>query len=67
MTPDEIVSSVPSISLADVHAALAYYFDHIDEIQDEMRSERAFVEEFRKAHPSLLEAKLRKERLEEAC
>src|ERR1035438_1541480 len=29
MTPDEIVSHVPTIPLADVHAALAYYFDHV--------------------------------------
>ena len=66
MTPDEIVSHVPSITLADVHAALAYYFDHMDEIQREMRAERAAAEEFRRSHPSLIEAKLRQERLEEA-
>jgi uncharacterized protein (DUF433 family) len=66
MTPDEIVSDVPSITLADVHAALAYYFDHIEEIQQEMRAERAFTEEFRRSHPSLLDAKLRQQGLEEA-
>ena len=66
MTPDEIVSHIPSLTLADVHAALAYYFDHIDEIQQEMRAEREFSEEFRRSDPSLLEAKLRQERLKEA-
>jgi uncharacterized protein (DUF433 family) len=66
MTPDEIVSHIPTLTLADVHAALAYYFDHIDEIQQEMRAEREFSEEFRRGNPSLLEAKLRRERLEEA-
>jgi len=66
MTPDEIVSHIPSITLADVHAALAYYFDHIEEIQEEMRAERAFAEEFRRKNPSLLETKLRQERSEEA-
>jgi uncharacterized protein (DUF433 family) len=66
MSADDIVSQVPTITLADVHAALAYYFDHIAEIQEEMRTERAFAEEFRKSHPSLVEAKLRRERLEEA-
>ena len=66
MTPDEIVSHFPTITLADVHAALAYYFDHIEEIRQEMRTERAFAEEFRRSNPSLLEAKLRPERLEEA-
>jgi uncharacterized protein (DUF433 family) len=66
MTPDEIVSHIPTITLADVHAALAFYFDHIEEIQQEMRAERAFAEDFRRSNPSLLEAKLRLERLEEA-
>jgi uncharacterized protein (DUF433 family) len=66
MTPDEIVSHIPTLTLADVHAALAYYFDHIDEIQQEMRAEREFSEEFRRSNASLLEAKLRQERLKEA-
>src|SRR6266851_9254034 len=48
MSADEIVSHVPTINLADVHAALTYYFDHADEIQQEMRAERAFSEEFRR-------------------
>ena len=66
MTPDDIVSHVPSMTLADVHAALAYYFDHMAEIQEEMRTERERVEEFRGNQPSLVEAKLRQARLEEA-
>src|SRR5579872_6730637 len=66
MTPDEIVSHVPTITLGDVHAALAYYFDHIEETQQEMRDERAFAEEFRRSNPSMVEAKLRQESLEEA-
>src|SRR6202142_3678855 len=59
MTPDEIVSPVLTVTLADVHAALAYYFDHIDQIQQEMRDERSHAEEFHRSHPSLVEAKLR--------
>jgi uncharacterized protein (DUF433 family) len=66
MTPDEIVSHIPTITLADVHAALAYYFDHIEEIQQEMRAERACAEELRHANPSMLETKLRQERIREA-
>jgi uncharacterized protein (DUF433 family) len=66
MTPDEIVSHIPTITLADVHAALAYYFDHIEEIQQERRAERAFAEEFRRKNPSTLEAKLSQERIQEA-
>ena len=66
MTPDEIVSHVPSITLADVHAALAYYFDHVEEIQEEIRADRAYAEEFRRTHPSVLDEKLSRERLHEA-
>jgi len=33
MSPDEIVSEFPGITLADVYAALAYYHDHLDEIR----------------------------------
>src|SRR5437764_15211028 len=53
MTPDEIVSHIPTITLADIHSALAYYFDHVQEIQEEMRADRAYAEEFRRNHPSL--------------
>ena len=59
MTADEIVSHIPTISLGDVHAALAYYFDHMEEIQGDMRAERALVKEFRASHPSLVEERLR--------
>jgi uncharacterized protein (DUF433 family) len=64
LTPDEIVSHVPSITLADVHAALAYYFDHVEEIQTEMREERALVDEARRNHPSQVDAKRREDRRE---
>ncbi|MGH9673691.1 MAG: DUF433 domain-containing protein [Bryobacteraceae bacterium] len=64
MTPDEIVSDVPSITLADVHAALAYYFDHMDEIREEMRVERTLVEESRGNNSSLVKAKMRQENVE---
>lgn len=66
LTPDEIVSHIPTITLADVHAALAYYFDHIEEIQQEMRAEREFAGEVRRRNRSLLETKLRQEGIEEA-
>jgi uncharacterized protein (DUF433 family) len=66
MTPDEIVAHIPTITLADVHTALAYYFDHVQEIQEEIRVDRAYSEEFRRDHPSLLDAKLNQEPFKEA-
>lgn len=32
-SPDEIVELYPALSLSDVHSALAYYYDHIDEFR----------------------------------
>src|SRR5229473_1996798 len=43
MSPDQIVSAYPKLTLADVHAALAYYFDHQDQIRKDMIDESAFV------------------------
>lgn len=66
MTADGIVDQIPTITLSDVYAALAYYFDHVEEIRDEMRQEERFVDEFMKNNPSALEAKLKRLRDEDA-
>ncbi|MBV8845243.1 MAG: DUF433 domain-containing protein [Bryobacterales bacterium] len=58
LTPDEIVSRLPSITLADVHAALAYYYDYREEIQDEIRIEREQIDEFRRTNTSLLDSRI---------
>jgi uncharacterized protein (DUF433 family) len=39
-SPDEVVDMFPGITLADVHAALAYYFEHRDEIEADFRREK---------------------------
>jgi uncharacterized protein (DUF433 family) len=35
--PDEIVSSNPTITLSDVHAALVYYYAHREQIDAPIR------------------------------
>jgi uncharacterized protein (DUF433 family) len=61
MSPDEIVEAFPTITLADVHAALAYYWDNRDEIERQMAEGRAFVEAYRRAMgPGPLAEKLRR-------
>jgi len=57
MSADEIASDY-NLSLAEVHAALAYYFDHRDEIEESIRDGLSFAEEMRKEHPSLVKQKL---------
>lgn len=53
-SPDEIVSGFPQLSLADVYAAMAYFWDHRDEILLEMREQEALVEQMRPEFPSKL-------------
>jgi uncharacterized protein (DUF433 family) len=57
-TADEIVSSFPQLTMADVYAALAYYWDHREEIQNQMAQETAFVEAMKRKYPSVLKEKL---------
>ncbi|MCE7874377.1 DUF433 domain-containing protein [bacterium CPR1] len=52
-TPDQIAREF-ELSLSQVHAALAYYFDHIEEIREDLRQEDKFAEELRKKNPSKL-------------
>ncbi|HUG14348.1 MAG TPA: DUF433 domain-containing protein [Thermomicrobiales bacterium] len=59
MSPDEIVFHYPDLTLADVYAALAYYWDHRDDIEATIARDDAFVEELRRTTPSILEEKLR--------
>ena len=54
---DEIATEY-DLTLADVYAALAYYFDHRNEIDESLRSAGAFAEALRGRTPSKLEAKL---------
>jgi uncharacterized protein (DUF433 family) len=59
MTPTEIVVSHPTISLADVHAALAYYYDHRSEIDADIAAEEKLAAELEAKYPSRLQEKLR--------
>jgi hypothetical protein len=42
-SPAEIVADFPHLSLADVHAALAYYYDHRSEFEAGMRAAEDFA------------------------
>ena len=55
MSPDEIVDQYPGITLADVYGALAYYFDHRDEVEAEFRHERETADRMRAQFPTLRE------------
>jgi uncharacterized protein (DUF433 family) len=59
MSAQEIAKEY-DLSFADVYAALAYYYDHREEIDKMIADDDAFVEEMRKKSPSLLNEKLKK-------
>ena len=49
---EEIVRQYPYLTLAETHAALAYYFDHRDEIDLELAAEYRDADEWKKKHPT---------------
>jgi len=57
MSPDEIATKY-DLSLGDVYAALAYYFDHRREIEESIQADEALVAELRKAIPSKIAERL---------
>jgi uncharacterized protein (DUF433 family) len=44
-SPEEICRQHEGLKLAEVHAAMAYYYDHRDEIDEEIQRELASLEE----------------------
>jgi uncharacterized protein (DUF433 family) len=54
--PDEIVDAYPTITLGDVHAALAYYYKHSEAIKaDYADIDRVMAEVRKKLGPSVAE------------
>lgn len=51
MTPDEIVEAHPHLSLASVHAALAFYYDNLEAIHDDWRQADQLIGELQRIHP----------------
>ena len=40
LSPEELVSRLPHLNLAQIHDALAYYYDNRDEIQQDLDANR---------------------------
>ncbi len=54
LSADEIVTQHPQLELSDVYAALAYYYDHRAEIDEQMKAGEALVEALKERYPSKL-------------
>ena|SRR5436853_1092544 len=50
-SPEELHFQHPYLSLGQIHSALAYYWDHKDELDQDIARRRARVEELRRATP----------------
>ena len=55
----EEIAGKYDLSFAAVYSAMAYYYDHRDEVDQRIEEDQAFVEAFRRENPSPLQAKLR--------
>lgn len=53
LSPDEIAADY-DLSLADIYAALAYYHDHREQINADIKDDDAFVAELKKQATSTL-------------
>jgi uncharacterized protein (DUF433 family) len=51
LTPEEISHQHPGLTLAEVHAALTYYYDHREEILAEIEADRLRADDFQRRHP----------------
>ena len=58
------ITSKYDLSLAAVHAAMAYYYDHRTEIDRSIEEDEVFAEAFRRNNPSPLQEKLKNLKLD---
>ena len=54
----EEIAGKYQVTLSDVHAALAYYYDHRTEIDADMTADEVYGDAFAQSYPSRLRAKL---------
>lgn len=52
MSPGQIHEAYPHLSLAQIHAALAYYYEHREAIDAEIAESQRFADEMRAKHPN---------------
>ena len=66
MSPDEIVSAYPSLTLSDIYAALAFYHDHRAEIDADIKADDDHWAEIQQQNPGRLIDTLRQRKVDAA-
>jgi uncharacterized protein (DUF433 family) len=56
MSPKQIVEAFPTINMAEVYAALSYYWDHRSEIDEEIKADEEYFEKMSKSAKSKFSA-----------
>ena len=59
---EEIITNFSHLTMAGVYAALAYFWDHRDEILEQIKEQELFVAEMKRQNPSILTQKRRARR-----
>lgn len=54
LTAQQVLEHYPDLTLAQVHAALAYYYDHTEEIEAELVAEDQAAEDFERRKAEIL-------------
>ena len=63
-SPEELHFQYPYLTLGQIHSALAYYWDHKEELDRDMERRLQLVDEYRRAAgPSPLKARLKEKGL----
>ena len=55
----DLIAGKYNLSLASVYAAMAYYYDYRDEIEQSIQQDEAFADSLQSIYPSRLQAKLK--------
>jgi uncharacterized protein (DUF433 family) len=61
MTPEEIVAEFPQVTIADVHAALTYYHDNRELLEQQNQQAEELVDRLRDRYPSKINSGLGKD------
>lgn len=48
LTPEQLHLDLPHLTLGQIHSALAYFWDHRDEVEADLRRRDEYVEQLRK-------------------
>ena len=59
MTPDQIIEQFPHLTLAQIHDALSYYYEHKSDLDRAYKNDQLLTNELQKHYPSRLRAKLK--------